>query len=59
MEEGGYCDSVKEITVFGKEDPESVCVDRYWRREWEGRPTGLGCQLHLDALGKRRVRLGR
>jgi hypothetical protein len=52
-----HWDLIKETTVFDRNLPTLGSVDRFWREEWEGRPLGLACQYHLNALGKGKVRL--
>ncbi|KAG9194929.1 hypothetical protein G6011_00049 [Alternaria panax] len=54
-----HWDLMKETRVFDREMPQFGTVNRFWREEWKGRPLGLGCQYHLDALGSRKIRMRR
>jgi len=59
-----HWDLVREITLFDREEALSeasnVVRERFWRGEGRlGQVVGLGCQFHVDALCKGRVKLRR
>ena len=60
-----HWDLVREITLFDSEDEglseaSNVVRERFWRGEGRlGQVLGLGCQFHVDALCKGKVKLRR